>query len=69
MAQAPTVGDRICLKNCKTVDSSSACSHILLFVEDVRSLKIISTQVNSVRVACRRHSPTARYTNAIRQIV
>lgn len=50
MAQAPTVGDRICLKNCKTVDSSSACSHILLFVEDVRSLKIISTQVNSDRL-------------------
>ena len=50
MAQAPTVGDRICLKNCKTVDPSSACRQILLFVEDVRSsLKIISTQVDSDR--------------------
>ncbi|MBW4424055.1 MAG: hypothetical protein KME50_06235 [Nostoc desertorum CM1-VF14] len=45
MAQAPTVGDRICFKNFKTVDFSSVCRQILLFVEDVRSSlhKITST--------------------------
>ncbi|WP_375503050.1 hypothetical protein [uncultured Nostoc sp.] len=40
----------IYLKNCKTVDTSSICRQILLFVEDVRSLKIISTQINSDRL-------------------
>ncbi|WP_146195786.1 hypothetical protein [Nostoc commune] len=63
-AVSPTVGDSICLKNCETVDSSSACRQILLFALDARSLKIISTQVNSVRVACRRHSPTAQFIDA-----
>ncbi|MBD2726835.1 hypothetical protein H6G96_10960 [Nostoc sp. FACHB-892] len=48
-AVSPTVGDRICLKNCKTVDSSSVCRQILLFVEDVRSSlhKITSTYANA----------------------